>query len=116
MPSNLISAVRNLQQRKGRKRRGLAVAEGVRLVEEALAAGVTFRGALVSPALGTSPRGAGLLNDLATHAVPFEEIPDHTLAQLADTDTPQGILAVIEPRRWTLADVKIDAGVPVLLL
>jgi TrmH family RNA methyltransferase len=116
MPSNLISAIRNLQQRKGRRRRGLAVAEGVRLVEEALSAGVIFRGALVSPALAGSARGEDLLGDLATHAVPVEEITDRALVDLADTETPQGILAVIEPRRWALADVKVERGRPVLVL
>jgi len=47
--SNLQSTVRDLQRRKARGRRGLAVLEGVRLVEEALAAGLEFKGALVSP-------------------------------------------------------------------
>lgn len=116
MSSNLISAIRNLQQRKGRRRRGLAVAEGVRLVKEALSAGVTFRGVVVSPTLGESARGADLIGDLATHAVPVEEISDRVLVELADTDTPQGILAVIEPRRWTLADVRVERGRPVLVL
>src|SRR6266540_1077857 len=41
--SNLQSTVRDLQRRKARGRRGLAVVEGVRLVEEALAAARTQR-------------------------------------------------------------------------
>src|SRR2546421_2085644 len=43
--SNLQSTIRDLQRRKARGRRGLALIEGVRLVEEALAAGLTVRGA-----------------------------------------------------------------------
>lgn len=92
------------------------VAEGVRLVEEALAAGVPIKGALASPPLQQSPRGAALLASLASHAVPVEEIPERELARLADTDTPQGILAVIDPPRWTLADIRPSAGAPVLVL
>ena len=92
------------------------VAEGVRLVEEALAAGVPIQGALASPPLQQSPRGAALLASLASHAVPVEEIPERELARLADTDTPQGILAVIDPPRWTLADIRPSAGAPVLVL
>lgn len=116
MPSNLVSLVRGLQQRKGRRRRGLAVAEGIRLVEEALAAGITLRGAVASRALAASPRGAGLLRALADRAVPVEEVSEHQLEQIADTDTPQGIVAVLQPRRWTLADVRPHRGVPALVL
>src|SRR5207244_296029 len=43
--SNLQSTIRDLQRRKARGRRGLALIEGVRLVEEALAPGLAFRGA-----------------------------------------------------------------------
>jgi len=116
MSSNLISEIRNLQRRKARKRRGLAVAEGVRLVEEALAAGVPFKGVLAAASLRDGPRGAALLADLAGHAVPIEEIPERELTRLADTDTPQGILAVIDPPRWTLADVDPGTPSPVLVL
>lgn len=116
MGSKLVTLVRNLQQRKGRKRRGLAMAEGIRLVEEALAARVPFHGALVSPALAKTPRGEALLGDLAAHAVPLEELPDREFERLAGTDTPQGVLAVVDPPVWTLEQLAPAAGAPVLIL
>jgi len=42
--------------------------------------------------------------ELARHAIPVEEIGARTFAQLAETETPQGIMAVIEPRRWAVAE------------
>lgn len=116
MPSNLASLVRNLQQKKGRQRRHLAVAEGVRLVEEALAAGVTFRGVITGSSFGNGGRAGRLLRDLAAHAVPIEEVADRVLGSLADTDTPQGILAVLEPPTWSLAAVQAVPGAPVVVL
>jgi RNA methyltransferase, TrmH family len=116
MPTNLVSLVRDLQRRKGRRRRGLAVAEGVRLVEEALAAGVSLEGAIVADDLGRTERGAALLDALASHAVTVEQVPPRTLAQLADTDTPQGVLAVLEPPRWRLADLRPARRAPVVIL
>src|SRR5213592_880135 len=98
--SNLQSTVRDLQRRKARGRRGLAVLEGVRLVEEALAAGLEFKGALVSPDLARTTRGQSLVADLASHAVPVEDVGARTFSQLAGTETPQGILAVVAPRIW----------------
>src|SRR2546428_5530552 len=84
--SNLQSTVRDLQRRKARGRRGLALIEGVRLVEEALAAGVPFRGALVAPDLARTSRGAALVAELERHAVPVEEVGLRSFAQLADTE------------------------------
>lgn len=108
--SNLQSTVRDLQRRKARGRRGLAVLEGVRLVEEALAAGLEFKGALVSPDLARTTRGQALTAELASHAVTVEEVGARTFGQLAGTDTPQGILAVVAPRTWSVADVPTTAG------
>ncbi len=116
MASQLVTVVRNLQQRKGRRRRGLTLAEGVRLVEEALAAGVSIRGVLVGPGLSETPRGAALLERLAGHAVPLEELPSRAFAAVAQTDTSQGVLAVVEPPHWAFTDLAPGRGAPVLVL
>src|SRR3989442_4915791 len=97
--SNLQSTIRDLQRRKARGRRGLALIEGVRLVEEALAARVAFKGALVGPDLARTARGTALVAELQSQAVEVEDGLARVVAQLADTETPQGILAVIRPRR-----------------
>jgi len=102
--------VRDLQRRKARGRRGLAVLEGVRLVEEALAAGLEFKGALVSPDLARTTRGQALAAELASHAIAVEEVGSRMFSDLAGTDTPQGILAIVQPRVWTLAELKGGAG------
>ena len=114
--SNLQTTVRDLQRRKARGRRGLAVLEGVRLVEEALAAGLEFKGALVSPDLARTTRGQALVAELASHAVAVEEVGARTFSQLAGTETPQGILAVVAPRVWTVADVSPAPGGAVLVV
>ncbi|PYP19859.1 MAG: RNA methyltransferase [Gemmatimonadetes bacterium] len=110
MASNLQSTVRDLQRRKARGRRGLALMEGVRLVEDALAAGLRFRGAVVAPDLERTARGTALVAELGRHAVPVEQATARVFASLADTETPQGIIAVVEPRAWTLADIAWSGG------
>jgi TrmH family RNA methyltransferase len=84
--------------------------EGVRLVEEALAAGVPIQGAVIAAELERTARGASLREDLEKHAVPIEAVSGRVFAPLADTESPQGIVAVIEPRRWTVDDLKVDTG------
>jgi TrmH family RNA methyltransferase len=113
---SLQTTIRDLRRRKARERRGLALAEGIRLVEEALAAGVPVRGAAVSPALEATPRGQTLKSALREHGVRLVEVDAGELDQLSDTEQPQGIVAVIEPREWTLAEVRVVAGSVVLVL
>jgi len=114
--SSLQSTIRDLQLRRGRERRGLALAEGVRLVEEALAAGVPVRGAAVSPALEGTPRGKALKAALAAKGARLEEVGDPELEKLADTEHPQGIVAIIEPKRWGLHHIDLHRGGAVLVL
>ncbi len=108
--------IRDLRLRRGRERRGLALAEGVRLVEEALRAGIVIRAAAVSPALEATPRGATLKEALAGAGTPLTEFDDRALAGLSDTEHPQGVIAVIEPPTWTLDGLSPRAGDVVVVL
>lgn len=108
--------IRDLGRRRGRERRGLALAEGVRLVEEAVAAGITIRGAAVSPALEGTTRGTALKAELIARKIRLEEVSLAELDELADTEHPQGIVAVIEPRTWGMADLPAGAGSVLLVL
>ena len=116
MASNLVTLARNLQQRKVRKRKGLAVAEGVRLVEEALQSGIPIQGVLASRSLETALRGTELLEELAAHSVTIDRVDDSTLADLADTETPQGILAIVEPPIVPVDSIVPRPGAPVIVL
>ncbi len=116
MARSLLTTIRDLQRRRGRERRGLALAEGVRLLEEAMAARVVIQGAVVSPALEGTPRGKALKTTLARAGVSLVDVSDAELEDLADTTQPQGIVAVIEPRAWTLADLRMDRGSVALVL
>ena len=114
--SALETLVRDLHRRRGRERRGLALAEGVRLVEEALAAGVQLQGAIVAPSLEGTPRGAALKGALAAAGVPLEMVSDQELVKLADTEHPQGVLAVVRPPEWALEQIALDGIAVVLVL
>ncbi|MBA3316665.1 MAG: RNA methyltransferase [Gemmatimonadales bacterium] len=116
MTSPLRTMIRDLHRRRGRERRGLMLAEGVRLVEEALDAGLPLRGAAVSPALEGTTRGKALKSALDRRGVRLEAMSDGELEDLADTEHPQGVVAVVEPRRWTLDDIAPAPGSPVLVL
>jgi TrmH family RNA methyltransferase len=116
MGGSLQTLIRDLRLRRGRERRGLALAEGVRLVEEAVRTGIGLRGAAIAPALEGTVRGRTLKAALERAGVTLVEVSDRELAELADTEHPQGVVAVIEPPRWGWADLPLAPGTILLVL
>ena len=90
-----LKLVRALRGRaKERREAGAFLAEGVRLVEEALAAGWLFRFVLYGSQL--SERGKALVEKLEKLKVDVEQVDDALLESVSETETSQGILAVLE--------------------
>lgn len=87
---------RALGRRKGREEHGLALAEGARLLEELLASPVRIRHVLWTREAADDPGAAALLDRCREAGVPVEEVSAGELAELADTVTPQGLLAIVE--------------------
>ena len=108
--------LRVLRERRGREGEGLFLAEGVRAVEDLAASGLPVRFAVASSSLEDGGRGAALLATLAGRGVPVREAGERALAELADTDTPQGILAVAEIPAATLEALDPEGDPAVLLV
>ena len=108
--------IRDLHRPRGRERRNLCLAEGVRLVEEAIAAGVPIRAAITSPALEGTERGARLKAQLDSRAAMLEQTADEELAKLAATDHPQGVVAVLAYRPAELQDLRLGSESVVVIL
>ncbi len=90
-----VRLIRLLQeQRRIRERERLFVAEGTRLVEEAAAAGVKARMILHDGRLG--PRERSALNRLAAAGGEALEVTPEILKYCSDTESPAGLLAVLE--------------------
>jgi TrmH family RNA methyltransferase len=116
MTSKLVSTTRNLRYRKARRRRGLAVLEGVRLVEEALAADMVFQGVLVSDDASGADRIARVLKLFEARGTPIERIPKVEFDEIAETETPQGIVAVVEQPSLSIQEIAVPADGLVLAL
>ena len=101
----LLTLARDLKRRKARERSGLFVAEGVRGVEELLRSSLAIRGVLTAPQLGDAPRGSLLLQSLASRPdVPAAELSERDFASAAETESPQGVLAIAEIPQRSLTD------------
>jgi TrmH family RNA methyltransferase len=112
----LLSTIRDLHRRKGRERRGLTLAEGIRLVEEMLAAGATCKGVAIAPALESTPRGLRLKQRLIATGIVVEELSDADLMEVASTEHPQGVVAVYQPRNWSLEECAAVPRHPLVIL
>ena len=96
----LLTLARDLRRRKAREKHDLFVAEGVRAVEELVRSDLVVRGALVAPQLREAPRGEALIRALQSRNVPLEEVAPLEFASAAETESPQGVIAIGEiPKR-----------------
>ena len=80
-----VAAWKALKDRKGRRESGCFLVEGRKMVEEALASAFDVETVLVQ-------EGMELPDGLT---MPVYELPEHVLAAVCDTKTPQGIAAVV---------------------
>jgi RNA methyltransferase, TrmH family len=112
----LLTLARDLKRRKARERQQLFVCEGVRAVEELLRSPISVRGALVAPQLHDVPRGAELERSLRARNVELAEVTPHEFASAAETDSPQGVLAIAEVPTRSLDALPIEDQYRVLVL
>jgi TrmH family RNA methyltransferase len=116
MANRLLTLGRNLQRRKAREKEGLFVAEGIRTVEELLSSQVRAKGALVTSRLSETPRGKALREQLEAAGVPVEDVSEQEFESAAQTETPQGVLAIASVPEQRLADLNLGDVARILVL
>jgi TrmH family RNA methyltransferase len=90
-----LKLIRALQGRaKERREAGAFVVEGIRLVEDAVISNWRFRFALFDETL--NERGMAQVEGLRSKGVEAEQVSASLMKSLSETETPQGILAVLE--------------------
>ena len=90
------------------------VAEGQRLVRDALAGGARVVAVLVAD--DAAARAAGIVEEANRRGIPLEVAPRREFVTLADTDTPSGVLAVVEWRPKSLGEITLERRAAVLVL
>jgi RNA methyltransferase, TrmH family len=90
-----LKILRALQQKKHRQLTGRFLVEGLRLCEEAMAGPAVIVEVLISAA-PVSQRLIRLVRQMETRGVPVHQVALQDLEKLCETETPQGVVAVIE--------------------
>jgi len=112
----LLTVARDLGRRKARERQQLFVAEGVRTVDELLRSTLSIRGVLIGSQFDENPRAAALNAMIAERSIAVERVDFREFASAAQTDSPQGILAIAEVPSWSLSQVELQSKVRLLVL
>jgi TrmH family RNA methyltransferase len=112
----LLTLARDLRRRRARERQRLFVAEGVRAVDELLRSPLTVRGVLVSPKEAAAPRAIALFETARRRGVDVLKVTDREFASAAETDSPQGILALAEIPSGELGDLSLAGRGRVVIL
>ncbi|KEO81115.1 TrmH family RNA methyltransferase [Tumebacillus flagellatus] len=92
--NNRVKQWASLKQKKYRNQTGLYLLEGVRLVEEAIDAGAPIEDVLISgdPQSGRFDR---IITGATGMGATLYEVAESVLEHVADTQTPQGVIAVV---------------------
>jgi TrmH family RNA methyltransferase len=106
--------VRRLRELKSRcAPENLCLLEGLKLIEEALAAGIEIIEAAAAPRAERSERGRALLSKLEAHGCPVRYLDGGVLESVSEVETSQGFLAL--SRRPAFDEARAFAGNPLVI-
>ena len=109
----LIKTIRALKTKSGRKKHGMFFIEGTRIIEEAIS---FLPDKIHSIVLSYSYNGT-YPNKAKEYAKTFDcfLVPDSLFNEISDTETPQGVLAVIRKEDTKISDFSFDESRIVIL-
>lgn len=114
--SQVVREVRSLARDAAERReRGLLVAEGVHLAQEALKDPAAIRLALLSPRILRSEEGREVRRRLTRGSVPSKRVDDALLSSLGDVESHQGVLLILSRPQWREADLLSGPAPPRVL-
>lgn len=110
----LIKQARALRQRKRRMESGVFLVEGLHHIGEALEAGWEVDWLLYSADLPENGFGMELIRRAKDGSVRLQPVSAQVMESLAEKDNPQGLLAIVQQKRFAFKD--IPTNLPVVAL
>ncbi|MCR4440720.1 MAG: RNA methyltransferase [Peptococcaceae bacterium] len=108
LQNRAVKEAKKLQQKKYREERGQYLVEGVRMVEEGIRAG-SLTCFFYNLSLRETKRGEGLWHTIREYAAQTKsgcfQVSEKVLRTLAETETPQGIVAVARMNTVSLSSI-----------
>lgn len=102
----VVKEVKALKEKKHREAKKLFFIEGIRFVEEALNEKVQINKVLISDHLNEVNGGNDIIRKLEISDFPLYKLPHKLFKEISDTENPQGVLAVLNTKNYTLDDIR----------
>jgi TrmH family RNA methyltransferase len=102
-----IVEIRRLHERKARKRTGLFVIDGIRMLEQAWMAGAAIRTVVTCPELLTEGTSQIVRRIVTARNLHHLVVTAFVFESLASRDNAQGVLAAVEQRWERLQDIRL---------
>jgi RNA methyltransferase, TrmH family len=110
----LLKTIRLIASGSRRAPKSLVVAEGVRVLEEALRAECPIQAVVCSEHFGGSAREQRLLKAWESRNVRRFIVSESLFESLSSVETPQGALALVSVLKTSLADIRPDSNALIL--
>ena len=100
-----IKYLHKLARRQFRQKEQKFIIEGIRFAEELLRSSMQTESLYYSPKLLANQRGCAVLKKAERQSIPSYQISENLMKEIADTDNPQGVLALVRMPKYSLSDV-----------
>lgn len=109
--NKVIKEVKALSKKRDRTKKGLFIAEGLRFVQSAVEVKAGIDLILYSESIFRTEEGSSFVKELeAKEQYKILEVEEKLMVELSDTQSPQGILAVVQQPRWQWDNVIKENG------
>ena len=99
-----IKYLHKLARRQFRQKEQKFIIEGIRFTEELLRSSMQTESLYYSPKLLDNLRGSALLKEAEKQNIPCYQVAENLMKEIADTDNPQGVLALVRMPAYRLDD------------
>ncbi len=113
--NSTIKEIKALHQKKHRDIQGVYFVEGIRFVNDAIDNEQAINKIIMSDRLETLNGGTRLISRISEVCSDIYMVPDKLFREISDTQTPQGVMAVLE-KRHTDFQMALKAGTSIVVL
>ncbi len=113
--NSTLKEIKSLHLKKNRDSQSLYFVEGIRFVNDAIDNGQVISKIIISDKLEGLSGGSELIEKVKTVCSDISLVPEKLFKEVSDTQTPQGILAVLKKNQFDFEQV-IEEGNSVVIL
>lgn len=105
--NSLIKEIKSLYRSKQRKKLGLFIVEGIKIVDEIIDGSYPFKNIVYTDYLLDNKEGKELFLKIK-NIKNLVHVPEHIFKEISDTESPQGILGLVNIPVNKIEDLKLD--------